>query len=391
MNSLLFVHGQTLYAKVTVPLALACMKKGWEVTFQVNRPVLFGQSIGFSEEVIKRRPTKVGILNPDAYDFVANLIGLGNEWGAARGSVRFSLSGAIKPRKFDAVVGTTKDMKLLFRIAGKGVPTFALGYQHLPVVARLGGPLVGHDDCADRQSVFFNDNAFSRQHRFSDIVKNCGVRLTTFTFLDAVYARRPTNVTEKDRVLIFHPGGYRDVVSAFDADKKTCYAAQRAFLQRLCIPLVAKGLTPVIKVHPLRARYHDLEDLEILVRDVERENGLAEGSIELIGPKDWFWDAAFRSAFILTFGSSSIYELWSAGLKNVYVCNFEGTARSRKFGFFSSVFLDTYEAYLAISERSDRFSPNLDSLTGQVFDSYHRLFDGTGTRTACNSITAVLG
>jgi hypothetical protein len=389
--SLLFIHSQTLYAKVTIPMALACLEKGWEVTFRVNRPVLFGRSVGFSEEGIKRRPTGVGVLNPDAYHFVAELIGLGNKWRAVRGRVRFSLSGAVRPRKFDAVVGTTKDMNLLFRIAGKGVPTFALGYQHLPVVARLGGPLVGHDDCADRQSVFFNDNAFAQQHRFGDIVKNCGVRLTTFTFLDTVYARRPTKVAEKDRVLIFHPGGYRDVVSTFGADEETCYAAQRAFLQRLCIPLVAKGLIPVIKVHPLRARYHDLEDLEILVRDVERKNGLAEGSIELIGPKGWFWDAAFRSAFILTFGSSSIYELWSAGLKNVYVCNFEGTARSRKFGFFSSVFLDTYDAYLAIAERSERFSPKLDSLTDQVFESYHRLFDGASTRTGCDSVSAVLG
>lgn len=390
MPSLLFLHSQTLYAKVTIPLALACLEKGWEVTFQVNRPVFFGRSIGFSEEMIKRRPTRVGVLNPDAYDFVADLIGLGHEWRAVRAKVRFSLTGMIRPRNFNAVVGTTKDMNLLLHVVGKSVPTFVLGYQHIPVIARLGGTFVGHDDYTDRQSVFFSDNVFARQHGFHDIVRGCSVRLNTFTFLDTVHARCQRNIGKKDRVLIFHPGGYRDVVSTVGQDKKTCYAAQKAFLQRLCVPLVAQRLIPVVKVHPLRAQYHDLKDLEILAREVEQENGLEENTIELIGPKGWFWDAAFHSAFILTFGSSSIYELWSAGLKNVYVCNFEGNARSQKFGLFSSVFLNTYETYLAISESAKCYSPELDSLTSQVFESYHRLFDGLSTKTACESVERVL-
>lgn len=376
MNSLLFIHSQTLYSRVTIPMALGCLEKGWDVTFLVNRPVLFGRSAGFSEEFIKRCPTTVGVLNPEAYNFVADLIGMGDEWRAAQGKVRFSLSGAVYPKRFDAVIGTTKNMNMLHDFASKGIPSFALGYQHLPVFTRVGGLLAGPKDDTSKQSVFFTNNAFSRQHDFGHLIQGCDFRLNAFTFLDVVHSSRPAEVERNDLVLIFHPGGYRDVISTAGDNKDTCYVAQSLFLERLCIPLVEQGLTPVIKVHPLRAQYHDLEDLDVLVRQIECKYGLADGSIELIGPKDWFWDVAFRSAFILTFGSSAIYELWSAGLKNVFVCNFEGQARSSKFTFFKSICINSIESYRELTSEQERYVPTFDSLTEEVFSAYNILFNG---------------
>ena len=132
MTSVLFVHIQTFHAKVTIPVALACLKQGWRVTFQVNRPVVFGRSFGFSTEIVGKNPTAVNVLNPEAYDYMADLIGLGDEWRAVRRKVKFTLIGTIRPKQYDVVIGTTKGMDMLSRISKKNIPTFALGYHHVP-------------------------------------------------------------------------------------------------------------------------------------------------------------------------------------------------------------------------------------------------------------------
>ena len=384
MTRALFLHSQTLHAKVTIPLALACLDRGWEVAFQANRPVFFGRSIGFSEKAITRNPTTVGILNPGAMDFVADLIGLGDAWRAARCRVRFPMT----PRsgRYDCLIGTTKNI-LEVREAARalGVPGYAVGYQHFPFFARVDAPFRNHDGVAERESVFLSDNPFTRQHRFPDILAGCDLKLLTFTFLDQVFASRPSGTPNgRDQVLIFHPGGYRGVVTEPGEPKAACYAKQKAFLERLCIPLVREGLTPVVKVHPLRARYHDLGDISHLAAEVERENGLPPHSIKCLGPKAWFWEAAWRSAFILTFGSSSIYELWSAGLKNVSVCNFEGPARSNKFRLFETTFLERYDDYLELVNQKGQAPPKLDAFTARVCESYHALFDGSAVSNAMN-------
>ena len=98
MSAILFTHGQTLYTKVTIPVALELLDRGHQVTIRVNRPVLFGRSLGFSQETIKSRPTTVGVVNPEALDFVADLIGLGERW--FRGSDQFA-SEAIETLGYD--------------------------------------------------------------------------------------------------------------------------------------------------------------------------------------------------------------------------------------------------------------------------------------------------
>ena len=93
-----------------------------------------------------------------------------------------------------------------------------------------------------------------------------------------------------------------------------------------------------------------------------------------------------QSRFIFTFGSTSLYELWSAGVRNAYVCNFVGPTRSRKYRFFESIFIDSYEDYLELIRNQDFQPDNLDALTAQVSDAYHDLFSGCIAQTACQSI-----
>jgi len=363
-----------MYSKVTIPVALACLEKGWKVTFQVNRPNFLEGFLGFSEDKIKNNPTGVTIQNKKAFDFISELIGLQQQWGKNIDKINFSMFAWLQLKKYDAVIGATKNMKLLSRIVKKGIPTYALGYQHFPVFVDLSNKKPSYDKY-ESSSIFFNTNSFSEQHEFNKIISGYTVKLNTFTFLDAVHSMKK-ELKNESKVLIFHPGGYRNVITSFGDGKSVCIEAQKKFIKRVCLPLIKEGLIPVIKVHPFRANYHDIEDLSLIINNIESEESLKKGSIELIGPKGWFWDIAFSARFILTFGSSSIYELWSAGLDNVYVCDFEGKERSKKFKFLDSIMINTYEEYKKFVSLYDNDCHVMDELSSEIYDEYHSFFSG---------------
>ena len=206
-----------------------------------------------------------------------------------------------------------------------------------------------------------------------------------------VHERQPLPNGRKDKVLIFHPGGYRGVVSSLGDSKEACYMSQKLFIKRVCLPLVDQDLIPVIKVHPLRAKFHDIADLVLLAREVEEEAVIDRNSIQFLDAKDWYWDTAYQSKFILNFGSTSIFELWSAGMKNVYICNFEGKERSRKLDFFKSSVLETYHEYVNFVKNADRHEPKLDPFTKEVMSTYHALFEGRSVAHTTGNISSVLG
>jgi hypothetical protein len=374
MRSILFIQSQTLYSKATIPVAIACANRGWDVTFQVNRPVIFGSSFGFSDNYIRNNPTSVSVVNPQSLQYVAGLIGLGSEWNLVKKRINFSLVSSFFPKRFDVVIGTIKNMDVLQKISNKDINTFALGYQHLPVLVKVDKDISTNTINLDVQSIFFSDNEFSNDHKFNNIVKNYKTIFTNFTYLDVV----PNQKKEKllhNQVLIFHPGGYRNIISSPGDNKTVCYRKQKKFLQELCIPLINKGLTPIIKIHPLRARYHDLDDMEKLSQIIERDNQFPDGSIQILGPKESFWDVAFDSSFIITFGSSAIYELWSVGIKNVYIFDFIGSERSRRFSYFESVFVKSSDEYHSIIDQSKgQSTPSFDDFTKKIFKGYSSLF-----------------
>jgi len=390
MPKILFVHTQTLYAKVTIPVALKCLRQGWEVCFHVNRPTYFGRSIPLRESDIKRRYIGVDILTPDAFRFVSKLIGLETEWLDNASKIKFSFFAKHFSNQYDVVIGAVKDIPLLRQFSQNGLPCFFLGYQHFPVFGRIETRLKNGNLSATNKSIFFSENAFANSHGFINQVRRTSYRVINFTHLDAVY-RVNSATNEKDNtVLIFHPGGYRGVLSEPGDDQATCYCAQKLFLEQVCIPLLEHGLKPLIKIHPLRALHHDLDDMEELVSEFEDQYQFAKGAIELIGPTEWHWQKAFHASFILTFGSSAVYELWAAGLKNVLVCNFLGTSRSERFDFFEDIFIRTHQEYLQGIKTFGSTSPSSGCLTGQVFESFSALFQGNSTQTVFAELEAAL-
>lgn len=368
----LLAHGHTLYAKVTIPLALRLLADGHEVIVHRRRDRLRG----FSGDYVRSRPTHVQVVDRASLRFTARLIGYRDEWAAAEDRAEVRRVG--RRERFDAVVGTTKDLDPLRAIAARdGVPVFALGYQHMPYVVTVGGGGPPRGD-----SLFLRHHPFTDAHRFLEIIGDDAAVPNAFTFLDRVMERRPAEPPERDRVLIFHPGGWRNVVTAPGEGARVSREKQLAFFERACRPLLEAGLTPVVKVHPLRARHHDLEEVAAVV---ERIGGDA---IRVLGPEDWFWEDAFRSAFVVNYGSSSNYELWSAGIRTALVCNFEGAARSGKFSLFESLFIDTHEDYEAFVREERWRGLELDPLAAEVAAAYERLCDGRAAERAAEVVTA---
>ncbi|MBI3090349.1 MAG: hypothetical protein HYY96_06740 [Candidatus Tectomicrobia bacterium] len=405
---LLFAHHQSLYAKVILPLAWYFAGQGHEVAYHINRPQFLGWSWGFSQGSIRRHPTTVGIVNPQALRYVARLIDYERQWEELRGRLRYHRGK--RYGGYDAVVATTKDLPWLREVAAEWkVPAFAVGYQHLPFVARVDGGFALPDEAPEVTSLFLSEHPFAQAHGVSEIFQGYALRACSFLYLDRVHARvagggqageeaqsggvpaaEPAS-PPRPLAFLFHPGGYRGVVTQFGEGKAACYAKQKVFLERLCLPLIEAGFRVVIKIHPLRARHHDLADVQAIFADIARERRLPSGCVEWLGPEAWYWESAFRSRVILTFGSSSIYELWSAGLRNVYVCNFEGKARSEKFSFFESIFLDSYAAYLkrieAWAGAEATACRETDPVTDEVFRAYSCLFTGRAVETAYRLIT----
>jgi len=245
-----------------------------------------------------------------------------------------------------------------------------------------------HDNAAyNKNSIFFSPNLFSKDHKFTEIFSDkSGVILNNFTYLDKVYSyyKSVSEFHTTNSALIFHPGGYRKVLTVPGASKKVSYKSQEDFLTKTCLPLIKSGLKPIIKIHPLHARYHGVEDMKEIANDFENTYKIPQNTIDVTD--EWYWKYAFNASFILTFGSSTIYELWAAGVKNTFVCNFLGKDRSIRFSYFKGIYLDTHEQYANFVKNEIYDKALNDEFTSKIIDAYAKLFDGNSIKTAIKYI-----
>ncbi len=385
-----FSHSHSLYPKVTIPLALEFLGHGHQVSFKVNRPTFFGKSYGFTDDYIKRNPNGVSISNPKSFGYVSRIINHHEEWQIAQKSIRYIKRNDFN--NFDAIISTTKQLPELNAVSkNNNMRGFAIGYQHIPFVVKIATPNEISDTTVSNSSVFLSDNLFSRRHSFPELLGSYQCLPVGFLYLDKVWAHLQGSGYQKSKdgtVLVFHPGGYRGIFSEPGDSKSVCYANQKNNLEQIFLPLLEAGFRPVIKIHPLRAMYHDFDDVAEIISEIEVNRGLHQSAIQILRPDEWYWDYAFKSRFMLTFGSSSIYELWSAGLENVFVCNFFGKERSGKFEFFDNIIIDSYDSYLNFVESGNFSIDESNPLTKEVFKQYSDLFTGESTKTAFDFIVS---
>jgi hypothetical protein len=372
----LFQNRHTLHAKVSIPLAVWLADRGHDVSF-VRQGHGFNR---FSARYVRRHPTSVRIVDRRSLAFVARLSGYGGDWERVTGSITFTS----RPRyhEYDAIIGTTKELPELRAVRARyGVRVFALGYQHMPFVVSVGEPF--RRATGRRPSPLLEENPFTERHAFAEILEDCDAEPNGFTYLDRV----PAGHDDRPGMgLVFHPGGYRGVVSDPGDSRSLCHRKQVGLLERACLPLLEVGLFPVVKVHPLRARFHDEPDVKAVAEEVERRHGLASESIGVLGPESSAWPVAQRSAVILNYGSSSLYELWSAGIRTAIVCNFEGRSRSEKFDLFPAIFFDRHTRYVDWLRAGDFRRLELDPLAERVFTAYRSLHDGHATERAAHLV-----
>ncbi|NQT06260.1 MAG: hypothetical protein HQ575_01825, partial [Candidatus Omnitrophica bacterium] len=327
-----FYLSHALYAKSLIPIIVRLAKGGHDICISKNR-------LGFlryEPQLYGANPTANRFVNRSSFDYVAKISGYGDEWAAVRNTVRFVFR---IPMNADAIITTTKDMKILSRVKAKypDKGLFAVGYQHMPFILSMGRPFVRKnlpEICTD---VFMNANAFSHIHRFPEYISDYGITFRGFPHVEKIHRMYEAAEFGKGGryVLVFHPGGYREIITERGNDKKTSYDKQKAFIDIVCTPILRRGLIPVIKIHPLPARYHFKEDIEEILKGMAASR--SEFQDVIVESEDYF-KYLNNTDTVVTFGTSGVYELFSVGLKRLIVCNFIGRSRSRKFSFMKGIF-----------------------------------------------------
>ncbi len=367
-----FYTSHTLYLKVLIPLVIELLKReGVSVFFYKNYPHFYS----YSPARFSKNPEKNKCINLSALDYVAHLIDYKKEWNLVKHLIRFTFLKRIA--KYDVIVGTIKDLDALIQFKKRGAKkVYVVGYQHMPVLLSLGTQLKLKNKFHDAENIFIKDNEFSKTHDFRRYIRHQEVadfKFVNFSYLDTVSKKRLAmskdcqSLFTNPYVLIFHPGGYRRIITMPGEDKKSCYRKQEEFIKRVCQPILEAGFIPVIKTHPLYARYHSKEDLHIILKGLVEVSPLLR---QVIVTDESYWHYAFQSRLMLSFGSSGVYELYAAGLKNVLICAFLGESRAVKFQMFKNVYIDTYEEYLSLFKDKSNFSKKFDNMTSLVQDIY---------------------
>ncbi len=381
---ILFVGSHLLYFKVLLPVMASLAERGHMIRFQKTRP----DCLGFSPRYFGRKPTRATFVNRAGLRYVADAIELPDEKKARQACFRSTWFSPIQ--RFDAVVGTTKDLSVLAEFKHRGVPhVWALGYEHLPVLMSLTEPISGVPVSDTAAAFFLGSNRFAEVHKLRDIVQGaeiCDHRFVNFAHLDPKPERQGvTELSARDRVLVMHPGGYRKVITNPGAGKKESYERQRAFLEKICDPILEAGLKPVIKIHPLHANYHSAGDVRAILNEMAaRDSRYASVDVARFE----YWSHVYRSRLIVTFGSSGFYELFAAGVSNVVACSFLTEERANKFEMFDDLFVRTYEDYRAILQPGV-FENRLGKLSGLTLQA-KQAYGSLSSQAPATMITAAI-
>ena len=74
--------------------------------------------------------------------------------------------------------------------------------------------------------------------------------------------------------------------------------------------------------------------------------------VGVIGENKPYDSCLEKSKFAIMFGSTSAYELWCMGYKNIFFINYYGNARAKKFSFFKKTFLIIKKLLKAIKSKN---------------------------------------
>ena len=317
-QKILFFGSNLLYFRSLIPIICNLNNKNCEIYIYTNSLDIFSK---FLFKFIKKKyPTKVNIVTLFTLEWISKLINYELKFKKIKNKIKFHNKFSLRKKHFDKLVCTTKDLNEInlynnfsFR------ESYALGYQHLPVFIDLnkkGKQIPLNNKLKD----------FEKIHSFKKILRNYDFQICKFTWLNKIKFKRNKN---SNKVIIFHPGGYRNVLTSLNENKKNSIIAQENFIKKICLPLLKYNYKPIIKIHPLYAQYHGENECRLILKKLGLLN-----KVEIIGPDNSYYKFLNDVKFAITLGSSSSYELWSIGFKNILYCNMFGSSRVKKFNLF---------------------------------------------------------
>ena len=311
----------------------------------------------FSEDKIRKKPRSFGAVTKSSLEFVCSQIGLSKEFLSKVRFVRISRRFGIPTSRFyksvDLFVSTTKGFPWLNKMAEFGRPRLAIGYQNF-----LGTYFFTESGCFPETCP--PELTFEKEVRAQT---NATYVETGLPFLDS-YVSRYKKSTQKnkasDKILLLHPGGYRNVLTRMGESRESSYKKQIE-LYRSIISAVPNEKSLHVKIHPLAARYHDMSSHMDFAADLN------------VTPVDGFLgDVLFDYDAVLSIGSSALYEVLPFGIPLWYL-NYFSNERTQLYSELPSILVDSGK------ELEFRLKNNVKPLFTQEFE---RVFVNSLMKTA---------
>jgi hypothetical protein len=341
-KNILFFASNLMYFKSLLPYIHYFSKKNHNIFIRVN---FFNfLSIHFFEFYKKKFPQSVNLITKNTISYLALIYNQNKIFKKIETKIKFKfifLNKILKylnyrTNKFDKIILTTKDMH--YRdLFGNNSKKYAVGYPPIPVFVDL------NKKKKTKSNFLSNDNIFTKKHNIKKILFKKYYYLRKFSYISNINR----NQGEKNKVIVFHPGGYRHVFTNPGENKINSYKIQKQAIEEICIPLLKNNLIPIIKIHPWHAIYHGYNDM---LKILKLSN--LEKKIFVMKPNESFVKILSQAKFVIVFGSSTVYELWSYGYNRIFFINFYGKKRSNKFSFLKKNFFNTKNQYeIAINSK----------------------------------------
>lgn len=314
---------QSLYLKTILPI-LPHIKGKYFFYSNIKSLLFKNQNI---EKIISNRPTNFNIINLKSILYISKLIEFDTNFFSYNTNIKFTYTTFTKNNS--VLICTTKDLIFAKKNYSKFKKIIVVGYQHLPILGIFDiSNSYSHDE--------IYNNPFFVKNNFHKILKN--IKFQKSIFLNLIYQNKSDFEVKKNSILVFHPGGYRNIISNKDDNKIMSYQKQLSFFKKVLTPLLNRGFFIYIKIHPLCAKYHTYYDMhKILISDNFFKKNILK--IKILDRQVNYIPFAQKTIFNLTFGSSAIYELWSLGIVNNYICRIFKDERSDKFNLFKDITL----------------------------------------------------
>jgi len=331
----LFYSGMTFHFRSLLPVMKELVDRGENVSV-LSRGC-------FSEKRIRLRPRSFNDITKKSLQFVSRQIGLRPEFLNRVSFIPFYPHFNIPLRSFykkqDAFISTTKGFVWLNQFSNEGKLRVAIGYENfLSTYFSVDNNL-------------FPQEAPSLLRSEEDIQKNSTVLWieTGLPFVDAYFQRRRV-VASSNKVLLLHPGGYRNVITKMGESRESCYAAQLR-LYRTILNALPPLMSMDIKLHPLAAVYHDRTAHDEFAADLDV--GIVEG---------FLGDLLFDYHVILSLGSSALFEILPFN-RRLWLLDFFGKERTNQYTDMKCLFIKD------IDDLRNKLASNAEPLFSDLFEN----------------------